>query len=344
MVKNKNKRVAVLGGGSFGTAIANMIAVNGYQTTLWLRNEDTFAQITETGENSAYLPGYQLHSSLSISNDLRSSVEGCDTVFFAVPSGSFRDVAKQVNPWVSSGAFVVSTAKGIEAETFLLPSQVLEEELPDCTVGVISGPNLAKEIAQFEITATVVASEDDVFCEHIQSLLVSDYFRVYPNHDRFGVELAGALKNIYAIVAGIADAMGVGQNTKSVVLTRSLAEMSRFAVEFGANPLTFLGLSGIGDLYVTCSSPLSRNFRVGFALGSGRTLDEAVKDVGQIAEGVNTTRLVIQKAEELGLYMPLASALYATLFKQRPIKESLREMMLADQKQDVEFMVKPNGG
>jgi glycerol-3-phosphate dehydrogenase (NAD(P)+) len=344
VVKNKNKRVAVLGGGSFGTAIANMIAVNGYQTTLWLRNEDTFAQITETGENSAYLPGYQLHSSLSISNDLRSSVEGCDTVFFAVPSGSFRDVAKQVNPWVSSGAFVVSTAKGIEAKTFLLPSQVLEEELPNCTVGVISGPNLAKEIAQFEITATVVASNDDVFCEHIQSLLVSDYFRVYPNHDRFGVELAGALKNIYAIVAGIADSMGVGQNTKSVVLTRSLAEMSRFAVEFGANPLTFLGLSGIGDLYVTCSSPLSRNFRVGFALGSGRTLDEAVKDVGQIAEGVNTTRLVIQKAEELGLYMPLASALYATLFKQRPIKESLREMMLADQKQDVEFMVKSNGG
>ena len=173
---------------------------------------------------------------------------------------------------------------------------------------------------------------------------MSDYFRVYPNHDRFGVELAGALKNIYAIVAGIADAMGVGQNTKSVMLTRSLAEMSRFAVKFGANPLTFLGLSGIGDLYVTCSSPLSRNFRIGFALGSGQTLNDAVSKVGHIAEGVNTTRLVVEKAEELGLYMPLASALYATLFKQRPIKESLREMMLADQKKDVEFMVKSNGG
>jgi len=344
VVNNKNNKVAILGGGSFGTALANMIAVNGYQATLWLRSEEVFRQVTEDGENSAYLPGYKLHPSLSVSTDLKASVEGCDSVFFAIPSGSFRDVAKQVSPWISSGSYVVSTAKGIEAETFLLPSQILEQELPGCKVGVISGPNLAKEIAQFEITATVVASDDDLFCAHIQKLLVSDYFRVYPNHDRFGVELAGALKNIYAIVAGIADAMGVGQNTKSVVLTRSLAEMSRFAVEFGANPLTFLGLSGIGDLYVTCTSPLSRNFRVGFALGSGRSLDEAVIEVGQIAEGVNTTRLVIQKAEELGIYMPLAAALYGTLFEQRSIKESLREMMLADQNKDVEFMVKSNGG
>ncbi len=156
--------------------------------------------------------------------------------------------------------------------------------------------------------------------------------------------MAGALKNIYAIVSGVTDAIGAGQNTKAVVLTRSLAEMSRFARELGANPMTFLGLSGIGDLYVTCTSPLSRNFRVGVALGQGKTLEQAVSDVGQIAEGVNTTKLVKERADELGIYMPLASALYATLFEQRPIDESLSTMMLSEQNMDVDFMVKSNDG
>ena len=172
--------------------------------------------------------------------------------------------------------------------------------------------------------------------------MASNYFRIYANHDRYGVELAGALKNIYAIVSGIAEAMKVGQNTKSVVLTRSLAEMSRFASQLGADPLTFLGLSGVGDLYVTCSSPLSRNFRVGLALGEGKSLEQAIADVGQVAEGVNTTKLVKERADKLGIYMPLASALYAIMFEQRPIVESLQAMMVAEQNTDVEFMVKPN--
>jgi glycerol-3-phosphate dehydrogenase (NAD(P)+) len=206
-------------------------------------------------------------------------------------------------------------------------------------VGLISGPNLAREIAERQITATVVAHSDDAFCKHVQKLLVSPYFRVYTNHDQFGVELAGALKNIYAIISGITHAMGVGQNTKSVVLTRSLAEMSRLAVELGANPLTFLGLSGIGDLYVTCNSPLSRNFRVGVALGQGKTLSQAIEEIGQVAEGVNTTRLVKQKADELGVYMPLVSGLYATLFEQNSIQDSLNTMMLSEQNMDVDFKV-----
>ena len=261
-----------------------------------------------------------------------------------MPSGSFRQLAKKVSQWLPIDALVISTAKGIESDTFLLPTEVLREELPSNEVGLISGPNLAKEIANSQITATVVASDNDVYCAQVQRLLVSSYFRVYINHDRFGVELAGALKNIYAIVSGITDAIGAGQNTKAVVLTRSLAEMSRFARELGANPMTFLGLSGIGDLYVTCTSPLSRNFRVGVALGQGKTLEQAVSDVGQIAEGVNTTKLVKERADELGIYMPLASALYATLFEQRPIDESLSTMMLSEQNMDVDFMVKSNDG
>jgi glycerol-3-phosphate dehydrogenase (NAD(P)+) len=319
VTNNNNHKIAVLGGGSFGTIIANMLAVNGHATTLWMRSSEQCEAITSSGENAAYLPGYQLHASLQVSTDMQQALAGVDTVFFAVPSSSFRSVAKLVSPWINSDTVLISAAKGIEADTFLLPSQILEQELPDCKVGVISGPNLAKEIANSEITATVNA-----------------------NHDRYGVELAGALKNIYAIVAGIAEAMKVGQNTKSVVLTRSLAEMSRFASQLGADPLTFLGLSGVGDLYVTCSSPLSRNFRIGLALGQGKSLDQAIADVGQVAEGVNTTKLVKERADKLGIYMPLASALYAIMFEQRPIIESLQAMMVAEQNTDVEFMVKPN--
>ncbi len=343
VLENKKKhKVAVLGGGSFGTVVANMMAANNHDVTLWMRSKAGAQIIADCGENTRYLPGYRLHADLAISTDLKQAVSGCDTVFFAVPSSAFRKVANELSPWLPEGTMVISMAKGIEADTFMLPSQVLEQEISHCLVGVISGPNLAKEISQFAITATVVACENEQVCERAQQLLASDYFRVYANHDRYGVELAGALKNIYAIVAGIADAMNVGQNTKSVVLTRSLAEMSRFASQLGANPLTFLGLSGVGDLYVTCTSPLSRNFRVGMAIGNGKTLDQAVQHVGQVAEGVNTTKLVKEKADALGIYMPLASALYATLFEQRPIKESLRSMMLAEQSSDVDFMVTRN--
>ena len=337
---NNTTRVAVLGGGSFGTAIANMVATNEVPVTLWMRSEENAQKVVQKGENAAYLPGYKLNASLKISADLNDVVSSADVIFFAVPSSSFRGLASAVQDIVKPGAFLISTAKCIEPDSFMLPSQILEEQLPQCEIGVISGPNLAAEIAQYQITATVVASENTDLCDTVQGLLVSKYFRVYANQDRYGVELAGALKNIYAIVAGIAESLNAGQNTKSVVLTRSLAEMSRFAAKLGANPLTFLGLSGVGDLYVTCTSPLSRNFRVGLALGQGKTLQQAVASVEQIAEGVNTTKLVKQKADELAIYMPLASALYATMFEGRSIVESLQMMMLAEQNTDVEFTVK----
>ena len=342
-LENTSKlKIAVLGGGSFGTAIANMVAENNYSVTLWMRSEDSLKQIESTGENSNYLPGYQLNKSLNLTTDLNYALQQVDVVFFAVPSSSFRKLARRAKDLLSSDTLLISTAKGIEADSFMLPSQILEEEIPQCEVGVISGPNLAAEIAQFQITATVIASESDALCARVQELLASNYFRVYANHDRYGVELAGALKNIYAIVAGIAESMNAGQNTKSVVLTRSLAEMSRFAAQLGANPLTFLGLSGVGDLYVTCTSPLSRNFRIGNALGRGESLEQAIASVGQIAEGINTTKLVKQKSEQLGIYMPLASGLYSTMFEGLSIVESLKAMMLAEQNTDVEFTVNTN--
>jgi glycerol-3-phosphate dehydrogenase (NAD(P)+) len=238
------------------------------------------------------------------------------------------------------GGIAISTAKGIEEEGFKLMSEVLEDELQSPRVGVISGPNLAQEIARQQITATVIASEDAELCQQVQVLLAGSYFRVYANHDRYGVELAGALKNIYAIVSGIASALGVGQNTLSALITRSLAEMTRFAARLGANPMTFLGLSGVGDLIVTCSSPLSRNFRVGEAIGQGKSMEEATLLVGQVAEGVKTTHIVKHKADDMGVYMPLASALYDILFEGKPLHSVLRNMMMSEQSEDVEFRVR----
>ncbi|MFA5494811.1 MAG: NAD(P)H-dependent glycerol-3-phosphate dehydrogenase [Porticoccaceae bacterium] len=337
---SKPTRIAVLGGGSFGTAIANMIACNGYPVTLWMRDAGNAERCRSSRENSAYLPGYRLDDRLAITSDMAVALAQVDVVFFSIPSKSFREVVRAAAPLLPPGGIAISTAKGIEEEGFKLMSEVLEDELQSPRVGVISGPNLAQEIARQQITATVIASEDAELCQQVQVLLAGSYFRVYANHDRYGVELAGALKNIYAIVSGIASALGVGQNTLSALITRSLAEMTRFAARLGANPMTFLGLSGVGDLIVTCSSPLSRNFRVGEAIGQGKSMEEATLLVGQVAEGVKTTHIVKHKADDMGVYMPLASALYDILFEGKPLHSVLRNMMMSEQSEDVEFRVR----
>ena len=235
---------------------------------------------------------------------------------------------------------VVSTTKGMESGSNKLMSQVLGEELTEVSIGVMSGPNLAKELAAREITGTVIASEDESLTRCIQDLLQCAYFRVYAGSDVYGVELAGALKNVYAIVAGLAAALGVGHNTISMLITRSLAEMSRYAVREGADPLTFLGLAGVGDLFVTCTSPLSRNYRVGFELGKGRDLNEVVAELGQVAEGVNTLRLLKQQSEALDIYMPLVNGLYGIIYEGKTVSDVIGGMMWAEQNRDVEFAVR----
>lgn len=336
---DNHKNIAVLGGGSFGTAVANMIAGNGYPTTLWMRDEENVQRCLKEGENARYLPGYKLCPELTISSDMEAALRGAELVFFSVPSKSFRQVCQQASPFIASQTMVVSTAKGIEGESFKLMSDVLQEELKQPRVGVISGPNLAREVARRELTATVIASPDPALCETVQAMLSTDTFRVYSNSDMFGVELAGALKNIYAITAGVASAMNLGQNTIGMLITRSLAEMTRFAARLGADPMTFIGLSGVGDLFVTCTSPLSRNYRIGQALGQGKSLEAAIAEVGQVAEGVNTTRTVKQKADELGIYMPLASGLYEVMFHQASIDQVVQSMMVSAHAEDVEFRI-----
>ena len=334
--------VTVLGGGSFGTAIASIAADNSYSVTQWLRDELLAHDINTLRRNTRYLPDYAINPNVSATTDIVSAVSGADIIFVAIPSKAFALVVDQVAHVLRTDQIMISTAKGIQEEGFLLMSEILKTHTPSQHIGVLSGPNLASEIARKQMTATVVASDDALTRETIQQVLGCDYFRVYASNDLFGVELCGALKNIYAIAAGIASALGVGENTKSMLITRSLAEMSRFAVSMGANPMTFLGLAGVGDLIVTCMSPLSRNFRVGYALGQGKSLDDAVAELGQVAEGVNTIRLVRNKALENQVYMPLACGLYEVLFNNLPVEQVIRGLMAGEQSSDVEFVL-PRG-
>lgn len=333
----KSSRVAVLGGGSFGTAVANIIADNHHQVHLWMRNADVASAINAQHINPRSFPDFILNAQLKATNDIAEAVQDADYVFFAVPSQFSRDVAQQARAHLKKGAALISLTKGIEAETFYLMSQVLAQELPNHPIAVLSGPNLAKEIIERQLTASVIASKHDDLIEQVQALLHTAYFRVYASRDMYGVELGGALKNCYAIMCGMAAALGSGQNTIGMLLTRSLAEMSRFAVRLGADPMTFLGLAGVGDLIVTCMSPLSRNYKVGFALGQGQNLETVLQQLGQVAEGVNTLSLVQKKAEELTIYMPLVNGMYDILHNGKSIADVVGKLMLAEQNTDVEF-------
>ncbi|MDX1451528.1 MAG: NAD(P)H-dependent glycerol-3-phosphate dehydrogenase [Oleiphilaceae bacterium] len=329
--------IAVLGGGSFGTVIAQIAAVNDNEVRLWTRREEVAQAIQSTRENARYLPGLSLHPNLVASSDLQAVLQGASLVFFAVPSKSFRSVVELSRASISRDQKLVSTTKGIEPGTLNLMSDVLRSVFPDNPIGVMGGPNLAKEIAKGELAATVIASEVSELRQSVQAALGCGNFRVYASADVYGVELGGALKNIYAIIAGIVAARGMGENTIAMLLTRSLAEMGRFAQVQGANPMTFLGLSGVGDLIATCSSPLSRNYRVGFALGEGRDLDDAVAELGEVAEGVNTLIQIKRCADEQEIYMPLVQGLYKIIHEKVPLDAVIKQLMSAEQSSDVEF-------
>lgn len=331
-------RVTVLGGGSFGTAMANTAVRNGCETKIWIRDDVIAKEINQTHVNQRYLPDFKLETALVAESDLEAAVRDRDIILVAIPSHSFRDVLQQIKPFISAQA-VISLTKGIEAKSFSFMSDIIEEELPEVPFGVLSGPNLAKEIMAGQPAGTVIASDSELVRYAVQQALHSALFRVFGSDDVHGVELGGALKNIYAVAMGIAAAYQVGENTKSMILTRALAEMSRFAVKQGANPLTFLGLSGVGDLFATCNSPLSRNYQMGFALGSGKNLEEAAKELGQTAEGINTIVQVNARAKQLDVYMPITEALHAVIFEGAPPLQIAVALMKNGHRSDVEFVL-----
>jgi glycerol-3-phosphate dehydrogenase (NAD(P)+) len=302
-----------------------------------MRDPTQAEAIREKRENPRYLKGIKVHAAVEPVTELAATLQACSLVFVVLPSSALRSALQPVADLLV-GKLLVSTTKGIEADTFKLMSQILEEIAPQARIGVLSGPNLAREIAEHALTATVVASEDEELCQRVQQALHGRTFRVYASRDRFGVELGGALKNVYAIMSGMAAALGMGENTKSMLITRALAEMTRFAVTLGANPMTFLGLAGVGDLIVTCSSPKSRNYQVGYALGQGLSLEAAVERLGEVAEGVNTIRVLKARAEQLGVYMPLVAGLHAILFEGRSLQQVIGQLMSGEPKTDVDFI------
>jgi glycerol-3-phosphate dehydrogenase (NAD(P)+) len=301
-------RVAVVGAGSWGTAFASIPADNGIETVVWARREELAEAISSRRENVEYLPGVELPATLAATHDMQRAVAGSDVVVMAIPSHAYREVFREVLPHLAREASVISLTKGVEQGTLLRMTEVMREEgdVGDDRLGVVSGPNLAKEIASRRPAASVVACSDDRRCEELQAIFMAPHFRVFTNRDVVGVELGGAIKNVIAIAAGIAEGMGFGDNAKASLITRGLAELARLGASMGGNPLTFAGLAGMGDLVATCYSPLSRNRHVGEQLGRGRKLDEIVAEMKMVAEGVKTSRAVVDLAARVGVEVPIS--------------------------------------
>jgi len=315
--------VTVLGGGSWGTTVAALAAANA-PTTLWARDPDTAREVVEQHTNERYLDERPLPASLYATSDLSEALAGADVVVFGVPSHTLRDVARaaaeHVRPWVP----LMSLIKGLEPASRLRPTQVLAEELPGHPVGVLVGPNLAREVADGFAAAAVIATADPDVAVSLQPLFRSRVFRVYRNEDVLGSEMGGVLKNIVAIAAGMADGLGVGDNTRAMVLTRGLAEITRLGVAMGGQQQTFAGLTGLGDLMATCMSRLSRNRRVGEELVRGKSLDEINTELQQVAEGVKSARTVMQLAEEYDVLMPIAAEVDAVINQGRHPADAYR--------------------
>ena len=303
------KKVAVLGGGSFGTVLANLAASNDYKVSLWVRDADQALRINSEGANTSYHPELKLSDNIEATEDLNEVMRDASIIFIATPSIIFEQIMNRISELIDNKAYVISCTKGILESPFRSMTDVIQNKIKN-DVGVLSGPNLAKEIAQNKIAGTVIASNNEDLIKLVKDTLSSKTFKIFSSNDIQGVELGGALKNIYAIICGLADSLEVGENALGLILTRSMAEMSRFAVAKGANPVTFLGLSGMGDLVATCTSTLSRNYQLGHNLGTGMGLDDAKDNVGQVAEGIRTLEVIRNESISLDLKMPLIESLY----------------------------------
>jgi len=316
----------VIGAGSWGTAVASIVAA-AHPTSLWARSPELAEAMAETRENPRYLPGVRLPESLAVTSSLDEALQDVEVVFMAVPSHGFRDVLRQAAGPARGVEAIVSLAKGIEEGTNLRMSQVVAEVLPGVPAGVLTGPNLAREVALGHPAACVVALPDETLARRVQELVHSRTFRAYRGTDVVGCEMAGATKNVMAIAAGMSDGLGLGDNTRAVLITRGLAELARLGVAVGGQVLTFGGLAGVGDLVATCSSPQSRNRTVGFALGEGRSLDEIVGSMHMVAEGVKSAGPLVELARAHGVEMPIAEQVHAIVEGRCSPAEALGNLM-----------------
>jgi glycerol-3-phosphate dehydrogenase (NAD(P)+) len=316
-------RVAVLGGGSWGTTVASIAADNA-DTLLWARDPETVADVNERHCNQRYLGELPLHPTLTATNDLERAVWDADVVVLGVPSHAVRATLRDIAPLLRHWVPIVSLTKGLEQGSRLRMTEVIEQELPGRPAGVLAGPNLAKEVLSGMAAASVIAMPDEHVSKSLQTIFSSLRFRVYTNHDVVGCELGGALKNVIAIAAGMAEGLSVGDNTKAMVITRGLNELTRLGTAMGGDPRTFSGLTGLGDLLATCSSPLSRNRTVGVELAKGRTIDEITSSMRMVAEGVKTSRVVVELSDEHGVEAPIAREVDAVIRSGRSAAQAYR--------------------
>jgi len=323
------KKATVFVAGSWGTALAAVLADNGLDVRVWTRNAAQAEEINERRTNEKYVPGATLSSAIRATTDIEEAARHGDALVFVAPSAAMRDVARAARAYVRPEQLVVHATKGFEADTLLRMSTVLEQELsrPEGSVVVLSGPSHAEEVIARQPTTVVVASREPHLADAAQDVFITPAFRVYTNPDIAGVEIAGALKNIIALGAGMSDGLGFGDNAKAALLTRGLAEIGRLGAAMGANPLTFAGLAGVGDLVVTCTSRHSRNWRAGYALAEGRSLEDVLQSLGMVVEGVRTTKAAMALAAKHGVELPIAAELHAVLFDGKHPRAAVEDLM-----------------
>lgn len=332
-------RIGVIGAGAWGTALANLLAEKGYDVGLWAFEKEVCADILDARENKVFLPGIHLCQHLTPSNDLNTVASAKDMLLLAVPSHVFRSVAVRLVHHPTERTLIVNATKGIENETHLTMSGILEQLLPPRLHGriaVLSGPSFAKEVAKQIPTAVTIAARTVEVAQQVQTTFATSYFRVYTSYDVVGAELGGAVKNVMAIAAGISDGLGLGYNTRAALITRGVAEIQRLATRLGANPKTFMGLAGIGDLVLTCTGKLSRNWTVGHKLGQGMKLEAILSETRTVAEGVRTTKSVYNLSRKIGVEMPIAEQIYRILYEDLEPKEALHVLMSRNLRQEMD--------
>ena len=335
-------RIGVVGAGSWGTALAKHLAEKGFAIDLWAFEQEVKEQIEQTRENKYFLQGFTLPENIHPSNDLERVVSEKDLILVVVPSHCMREVAQNMKRFVSSQSIVVSASKGIENKTHLTMTDILKEKfdfMDGKNFAVLSGPSFAKEVADQVPTVVAAASSDLKTAEHVQKIFSGPTFRVYVNTDTAGVEIGGAVKNVIAIAAGICDGMALGYNARAALITRGLAEMKRLGTKLGADPLTLAGLAGVGDLMLTCTGELSRNYTVGKKIGKGQKIEDIISEMRMVAEGVKTTKSVYNLSRKLGVDLPICNEVYYVLFEDLDVNQTIKRLMNRDLKHELDGVV-----
>lgn len=328
--------ISVLGAGSWGLGLALLLNNNGHNVTVWSVLNDEVVMLQTEREHKRCLPGVRIPDSITISGDTANVINNADVLVLAVASPYTRSTAKLIAPFVKEGQIIVNVAKGVEEHTLLTLCQIVEEEIPQAKVAVLSGPSHAEEVSRGIPTTCVIGAHEKNTAEYLQNIFMSDVFRVYTSPDMLGICIGGALKNVIALAAGIADGLGYGDNTKAALITRGNAEITRLGVAMGANPHTFSGLSGIGDLIVTCASMHSRNRRAGILIGKGYTKDQAMEEVQMVVEGVFSAKAALKLSKKYNIEMPIVEQVNKVLFEDKPAAEAVKELMLRDKKIEID--------